>query len=154
MAKLSGGRRSSWKSGAVEALADDAPASGKLDKDEGLMRGAVAMLAVEPAGIGIVLRDPAATLESGGSVAELMLDAIEPVDESVEVNGMARLAFFFCVRATASESEAGEPLRCNASIIATEAVVGDVTRDSGAEAVLSSAADEEEEDEELGLELP
>ena len=57
----------------------------------------------------------------------------------------------FCILATASDSDAGEPLRGKESIVAVEAILGEVTRDNGDDDALSRAV---VEDEELGLELP
>ena len=75
-----------------------------------------------------------------------MLEAMEPVEERVEVRGIARLALGRCTRETASESEAGDPVRGKDSIVEEEAVFGEVTRDKGAELVLSRAADVDEEE--------
>lgn len=76
----------------MDAFAEEEPGSGRLDRFDVLMRGAVAMLAVELVDIGIGLIDPDGDFESDGNVPALMLDAIEPVEDNVDVRGMARFA--------------------------------------------------------------
>lgn len=122
------------------------------------------LLAVVLAEMGMGFAKPAgevvvASLGSGGECPRSRLDDIDPADESVQVRGIAKLPLFgLFALDTASESEAGEageagePLRLKDSMVAEEAVFGDVTRDNGAELELSRAA--ELEDAEPGLEDP
>lgn len=137
------------------------PGRDRLDKVEGLTREAVGtlpLLIVVLADMGMGLTTPpgievAESLGSGGEWPALMLDETEPVDERVDVNGMAKLALGRWTRETASDSEAGDPVRVwKDSMVDEEAVLGDVTRDRGAELALRSAADDEEA--EPGLEEP
>lgn len=131
------------------------PGSVKLDRLEGIGRGmddVVPALAVVLAdmGIGFTGVAPARCFESEACPTPT-LEPIDPAEDTVEVIGIDEPPLGPRARATASDSDAGEPLRPNDSIVAVDDVLGEVTRDSGADDGLKSDADE---DEELGRETP
>ena len=141
MAKLSGGKRSSWKSMPVfEPALAGAEAEARFERGK---EGIEAMLAVVLADIGIGI------LVSAGEGPLLILDVIEPAEEMVDVRGIDKLLLLVCCALdTTSESDDDvvEPLLGNPSVVDEEDILGEVTRDSGC------AADEEAE--ELGLDDP
>ena len=103
------------------------------------MEDAVPALAVVLADMGIGLTEVVPVPASEDVCVALTLDAIEPAEESVEVTGIDKLLpLDLCARDTASASDAGEPLRWDESMVDVEAVLGDVTRDSGADDALKS----------------
>ena len=110
MAKLSGGRRSSWNvsgGGWVEVP----EGMGRLERGDGWVRGREEAVVLVDIGIGFNKPDAGASFGSDGEWPLLILDDTEPADDRVEVKGMAKLPLGLCARETASESDAGDPLR-------------------------------------------